>query len=238
MANDKRISELEERSSLTGGMRLAAYDPNTDTTVALLASVLAPDAVDESDAWSADEIYDLGDIVSHEDGLWLSEEDDNEDNPPFEGSLFWTLKAKGQSGLVPWAAGVFTQTHVTVLRQDPVTFIWSLYYLSETDRPYNSTDFDAELAAKDWVITRDPRAIINCGSYDGGAGDDEYPDNTTNTAVGSGVAGTILQNDEFTVPSGGVDVDRGSGSEFVPGGVTFRALINEPGQVPANWKSY
>jgi hypothetical protein len=233
MAVNKRIPELEERSSATSGMKLAAYDPETDTTIALLVSALLPSASDESFAWDPETTYAEDQVSVYEDQIYVSLQNGNLDHLPNEvGSLFWSLGVRGVSGLVPWVAGIFTQTHVTVLKK--TSGRWSLYYLENATRPFNSTNFTTELDAGDWLPVRGPDAVINLGDYD--ATGDLYPDD--GTAVGTGVGGAIVKNNEFNVPAGGVSLDRGTGVEFIPGGTTLRALVDNPGQTPANWKSY
>lgn len=151
MAVNKRIPELETRSAATSGMKLAAYDPNTDTTVALLVSAINPEAAEDSFAYDPNTTYAADDVAVYLDQIYVSLQANNQDNPPDEvGSLFWAIGVRGVSGLVPWAASIFTAEHVTVLRE-PSPGVWDLYYLDDPTRPYNSSNFATELAAGDWV---------------------------------------------------------------------------------------
>lgn len=240
MADDKRIPDLPQITNSSGGMKIPIWNPTTDVTNHIDLSDLLPEVAEESNEWDPDFSYSEDEIAVFEDQLYISLQDDNLDNLPSDpGSTFWVIGVKAQSGLVPWVAGIFTQTYVSVLKQI-VADVWSLCYLVSATRPYNSTNFATEFAAGDWVIVRDPYAIINCddlGAYTGGAGSDEYP-LASNGAKGTGPAGAIRKNDEFTVPVGGINIDRGTGVEFLPAGMTLRAMVNAPGSTPANWKSY
>jgi hypothetical protein len=141
----KRIPELPLRGILMGNALFALYFPDTDTTYRFPASAVIPESGSSNYAWQDDITYSAGQIVGHLDDLWVSNAGGNLGNAPGPASAFWTLGVAGVSGLVPWAASIFTKQYVTVIYQSRIWFLNSL------TRPYNSTNIDTEIAAGDWI---------------------------------------------------------------------------------------
>lgn len=224
MANDKRIPELPLKSTSSGSLRFPVWDPLTDITYGIDLLNFLPETEDIDSAWDSETSYPVDFIVAFEDQVWVSQQANNLDNPPFDGSTFWTLGVKAKGGLSEWEASIFTQAKVTVMKQ--TAGIWRIYRLDTLLRPFNSIDFDAELAANDWVevsppgVGLDPQIIRNKGTFDASTG--LFP-----------VDGPTMINYEYTnLAEGTID------------GVTYyidtiiRARINVPGQVAANWRPF
>lgn len=233
MAGNKRIPGLPQASNPNTGMLLAAYNPITDTTIALLVDGLIPSSVSNDYTWDYTHVYMIDDIAVFEDQLYISQQDDNLDNPPDAvGSTFWTLGVKSASGLVPWSAGIFTNTDTTVLYK--LNGNWGLYYLDNATRPYNSSNFTAELAAKDWALVngygRVGVPVLDCGTYD--ATSNVMPVEGV-TANGSGDNGDILDGNEFTFGVGGGTIN----GNFWPEGTIIRAKQDHP-TLEAHYRFY
>lgn len=175
MAGNKRIPELALRSSLTGEVRFAVYNPLTNTTDQTRLSDFLPEAGTDSFDWDPTTTYAEDDIVVFEDQVWISQDNGNLDNPPFDGSAFWSIGVKGSNGIVPWEAGIFTAN--TVLKLYEISpGVWGLYYLISATRPYNSTNFVTELGGGDWVIVQVPVGTFTITDYD--ASVNAYPTGT------------------------------------------------------------
>ncbi len=173
MAENKRIPQLPYNGVLLTGAKFPFYDESTDTTYHINAEDFLGSGVSPDSIYNPELSYEEGAIVVYrqvEDQpyqVWISEEDDNLGNIPGPGSTFWTLGSKSQSGLVPWVAGVFVDTYTTVLKKTGGA--WALYYLENPTRPFNSTDFYAELTAGDWlpvgVTEENPETLKNKGDW-------------------------------------------------------------------------
>lgn len=152
MSDNKRIFQLPQLFAVSGSLKLAAYDPNTDTTYHFDLSLLGLQGDPADYLWQDDFSYSEGAITTYSQGpgqplqVWVSESNGNVGNVPGPGSTFWSPATVATSGLVPWTAGVYLDDYVTVVHND------SIYWLDPlAGRPYNSTDIDAEIIAGDWI---------------------------------------------------------------------------------------
>lgn len=71
-------------------------------------------------------------------------------------------------------------------------------------------------------------AWIDCGTVDLSSND--FPEDG-----GTGPSGAIRKNNTFDVAVGGPSP---GGGDPIPDGATIRALVDDPGQDPANWRTY
>ncbi|ELR69158.1 hypothetical protein C900_05354 [Fulvivirga imtechensis AK7] len=111
-------------------------------------------------AWDSEEVYDtpatsIGSgnpaYAEFNNKLWKSKIDNNQGNQPAEDAN-WTEVSKNESGLVPHAAGVYTQEEVYVTGVPKAGYPKCLLRLTVATRPYETTDLVAEYAAGDWEI--------------------------------------------------------------------------------------
>ena len=89
---DERIPGLPPLAILPANALFPAYDPSTDTTYRVTAAQVQDGLADPQSAWNAEATYNLGDLVTHLGQVWISDEYDNEGNPPGPDSDFWTLE--------------------------------------------------------------------------------------------------------------------------------------------------
>jgi uncharacterized delta-60 repeat protein len=156
----KKINELNPFSGtvITGEELIPVYDPATGKTVKVKASLFSG-GEDKTLQWVSTETYEINEIRTWNLKFWKSEVDDNIGNQPTEGD-YWTEVSKSETGnLGYWASGVFTN--------DPSYAVYNkqLYLLDNTvvTIPYESSNFETELAAGVWKlesITDAERAII------------------------------------------------------------------------------
>lgn len=145
---DKRIPELPNQSNVSALMQIPIYDPITDTTYRMNYAIIQPGASTADYRWNPSVDYGVGDIVTNSDKIWESLVTPNLNQVPLEGGGFWTERSKSKSGFAYWQAGVFTDDDVYVLYTlGGNTFF---YELVDPARPYNSTDFEDELADDKW----------------------------------------------------------------------------------------
>lgn len=222
MALDKRVPELPLTESTNPLMLMVVYNPNTDITNSIRISTLLPTTEEVSFTWDELAEYDVDDIVSFEDQIWISLDAGNIGNPPGVLSDFWTIGVKGKTGLIPWVAGIYTETHSTVLKK--ISGNWGLYYLENATRPYNSSNFTTELAAGDWLpvgfFSVPDDVVRDRGFWDAASG--LYPED-----------GTSMKNYEYESTTAGT-VD---GVEYFVGS-RIRSKVAEPGQSSANWRPF
>lgn len=149
MAENKKILELPELGLLHGLIGLPVQDPDTGITYHVKLATLLPENVIASIAWEPGLAYPEDAIVSYLDALYLSQVDDNESVPGVDAN--W-LQVNGSlsAGIPMYAAGVFTAAEVSVYKL--INSDLRLVRLASATRPYNSTDFDAELTAGDWEV--------------------------------------------------------------------------------------
>lgn len=178
MANDKYIlvrpPQLPELANIQAGAYVVGYDTATDKTVKINVSTLG--GGQETDInWRANIPYATGLIVEYGLKLWKSLIDDNLGNLPSEGAN-WTevSKAGAGSNITNYTTGVYTHDPTIVLREG------RMYYLLAA-KPFESTDFIAELEANQWrEINRNN--IIGV-AYDNLIGSDYYFPNLDDTLI-------------------------------------------------------
>jgi len=135
----------EALGEITNGKMLVL---NNDTNALELLKLSDIGGGNESiPTWYSAETYVSGYIVEYSDKLWASDDNGNEGNPPSDGSSYWTEVSKATvSNFSRWKVGVYNNTATLVAKGD------DLYLLkSDTTLPFNSSDFDAELAAGTWI---------------------------------------------------------------------------------------
>jgi hypothetical protein len=151
MAEEVRISVKDIRdydikpTAIVNGF-IICLDSDTDKVYKLSIDELKgqPESVVQ---WNPTTSYDLDFIVEYNSKLWKSEIANNSNNTPSSGSIYWEEVSKSEAnGFGRWSAGVYTIDPTVVINGN------SLYILSNTvSLPYESSDFNAELAAGDWV---------------------------------------------------------------------------------------
>ena len=99
--------------------------------------------------WVSTTNYATDDVVTYSGKWWQSLVNSNIGNIPGADLTKWNEVDKSPSGLVFWQAGVYTEDEVFVLREiNSTVFLFRLDPLQT--RPFNSTDFDAELSTNTW----------------------------------------------------------------------------------------
>ncbi len=145
---DKRIPELPNISYTSAIMMIPIYDPITDTTYRMNYALVQPGASTNDYRWNELTDYGIGDIVTQSDKVWESIATPNIGNVPVEDGGYWEERSKSKSGFVYWAAGVYLDDQVFVLYTlGSDTFF---YELADPARPFNSIDFEDELADDKW----------------------------------------------------------------------------------------
>lgn len=185
-----RPPQLPELTEVGAGAYVVGYDSATDRTVKINVSALG--GGQETDInWRANVPYATGLIVEYGLKLWKSLIDDNLGNLPSEGAN-WTevSKAGAGSNITNYTTGVYTYDPTIVLREGRI------YYLLAA-KPFESTDFIAELEATQWrEINRNN--IIGV-AYNNLIGSDYYFPNLDDTLIVL-TAGTIgIENGNGTV---------------------------------------
>src|SRR5690554_4454316 len=148
MASEKYIlvrpPQLPELANIQAGAYVVGYNAATDQTVKINVSALG--GGQETDInWRANITYATGNNVEYGLKLWKSLIDDNLGNFPTEGAN-WTevSKAGAGSNITNYTTGVYTYDPTIVLREG------RMYYLLAA-KPFESTDFIAELEANQWA---------------------------------------------------------------------------------------
>lgn len=185
-----RPPQLPELANVQAGAYVVGYDPATDRTVKINVSALG--GGQETDInWRANVPYATGLIVEYGLKLWKSLIDNNLGNLPSEGAN-WTevSKAGAGSNITNYTTGVYTYDPTIVLQGG------RMYYLLAA-KPFESTDFIAELEANQWrEINRNN--IIGV-AYNDSIGSDYYFPNLDDTLIVL-TAGTIgIENGNETV---------------------------------------
>jgi len=146
---NKRIIELPLNLNPGAILRLPVYNPDTDDTEQIILAAILPQDVITPDAWQPDVSYSEGDIKSFDNKIWISQQDDNEGITPGTDTDFW-IQSSVSASLDLWAAGVYLATTPIVFKLIGNSLY--MFYLKSVTRPYNSTDFFAELEAGDWEM--------------------------------------------------------------------------------------
>lgn len=146
---NKRIIELGLNLNPSSILRLPVYNPDTDDTEQIILAAILPQDTVTPDAWQPDVSYNDGDIKSFDNKIWISQQDDNEGVTPGTDTDFWVQSSVSNS-LDLWAAGVYLAAIPVVFKVIGNSLY--MFYLKSATRPYNSTDFFAELSAGDWQI--------------------------------------------------------------------------------------
>jgi hypothetical protein len=122
--------------------------PPDGGTYAIKVKHLIPAAQEKPDAWQDDIVYMEGDIVSFNDNIYISEEDDNLANIPSSSPSSWTTQPVQQaSSVTAWQAGVYTQTKAVVKHLYNNRL---LLFELQAPAPFNSTNIATEYAAGTW----------------------------------------------------------------------------------------
>jgi hypothetical protein len=141
------IPNLPPSGAPQNGMLLVVYNPVTGLAEKMLIDFFVPAATQDF-TYNPEFVYGLNAFVTFGGFGYTSDSADNQGNEPSAGSAFWTQINLSASGLVYWAAGAFTQEKVVLLND--ISGVTEFYELINTDRPFISSDFAAELAGGDW----------------------------------------------------------------------------------------
>lgn len=225
---DKRIPQLPYNPTLLTGAKFAFYDPSTDTTYHINVQDFLTSTNPDS-LWSPIASYDIGDIVVYSQGpgqpyeAWISNSNGNLGNVPGPASAVWDIAVLSKSGFVFWAAGVYGDDVVVVLKT--VMGVTSFYWLANPTRPFNSTDFDAELALGDWeIVGTPPVSSFDVIDYDASI-TNAYP------------TGVISRSTIYRITTPG-EVGATLNGNFWPDGTWLVARVNLTGannQLEASW---
>lgn len=141
----KSWKTFTELLSSVGGLEVLARNPSEDVIYRIQASILSG-GTDSGENWSSSVTYNTGDVVIFSGAFWESLQDNNLNNPPVEGSFWTKVEVSTANGFGRYATGLYTVDPTVVINGD------SFYVLSESvTLPFNSTDFNTELAQGKWV---------------------------------------------------------------------------------------
>jgi hypothetical protein len=154
MNEDKRIPELPELTIINGELYFAIYDPLTDTTYKIKASLIIPNVTAAQYAWDPLRDYNIDEIVVQDNQIWISQQNGNLGVVPGTDVAYWVADNQAQgSAITFWSAGVFTENDVYVA--NTIASHLFLFRLADLTRPFNSTDFNAEFSAGKWECVSD-----------------------------------------------------------------------------------
>lgn len=150
MSANKRINQLPEKTIPSGKMRFAILDETGDNiTSGINLENIIPETSDTSSlTWNPSMEYMTDDLVLYFDQFWISLQDNNIANVPFE-NAFWHQVNKAQNGLTLWQPGVYTSPNTFVLRE--IDGFIQLIVLN-TAAPFVSSDFNMELVSGKWLL--------------------------------------------------------------------------------------
>lgn len=145
-----RIDQLPQNSAIPPVGYIAMRNMTTGVTERVEIHSLIQEEVSSNFEWVSDNDpgYQTDDVVTRSGNWYQSLIDDNLNIPPETDPASWDLIPKSASGFVLWAAGVYPQDDVFVLKEVSNTLY--VFKLASVTRPYVSADFDAELLAGDW----------------------------------------------------------------------------------------
>lgn len=223
---NKRIDQLPQSAGVTPGSFLAMWNGELARTERIETSVFVNESSTQNFEWLSDTAYLEDDVVTRG-GVWYQALADNTNIIPGTDPGTWLAIPKSSSGLVPWAAGVYTDEKVFVMydaNQDDSDPNWSLYALKNPPvRPYVSVDFPAELLAGDWVIAAGGGQSDARGDW---ADDTDLPDTGDN---GTGPGGAPARGNRWRLTAG-------IGIYGI--GTIAEAAVTSPGQDLTNWIFY
>lgn len=149
MADNKRIPELPLLNVIDGSMKMPVYDPITDTTYQTALLNVSGNTTEKPDSWADNIVYEIGDIVSFGNSVYVSSQAAQINHIPSSSPTFWAPTQQVSAGIKAWAAGVYTGTDVIVTY---VSGGVKSFYSLEVATPFNSTNFVTELAALKWKM--------------------------------------------------------------------------------------
>lgn len=149
------IDQFDPYNDPVAGDLFVIFDTRTGGTKKIDIKFFYPAAPSSNYQWIPGFDYAEGAVVNHLGKWYISLDTPNVGKNPATEPAFWEEQIKSSSGFVVWAPGVFTGDHIFVLydfNQDDTAPDWGIYSLIDAARPYNSIDFEAELAAGDWEL--------------------------------------------------------------------------------------
>jgi hypothetical protein len=164
MATGVRIPGLTYKGAIPTNAEIPYYLPADDTTYRMNASDIMASAASPDDAWNENTVYNDGDISTYGGEVWISNENDNTGNPPGPTSTHWTIGVHAAAGEAYWSPGVYTGDAPIVIKEKPAGVFGQ--YLLVAPRPFNSVDFDTELAAGKWKPLAPPAGAGAFETYD------------------------------------------------------------------------
>lgn len=148
--------------------KIGFYSKNRGRTefIKVIDLLGSPAAAASNFGWVSTGDYDEGDVVLWGEDFFESDEDDNIGNTPSApGSTHWHVVSKSPSGFVFWQAGIFLDEVVAVFKLVSGTYF--MFLLDPAiDRPFSSTDFDAELGAGNWKLVGGSNIVGSSGATD------------------------------------------------------------------------
>lgn len=154
---NKEILEFNEVTVLSAGMGLPIQDPSTLITYHVKIATLLGTS-DESIAYDEEVSYPEGDVVSFNNQLWISQQDNNQGNTPGTDEAFWVADNEAVSAGIPLHTnGIYTKQNVAVFVV--IGNDLRLARLATPLRPFVSSDFAAELAAGSWELLSGAKII-------------------------------------------------------------------------------
>lgn len=128
-------------------------DLTTGVTKKFLAGLVLPSPVSTDIEWDPDSAaagdYDLNELVTYGGNIYQSAINNNPSIPGVNSD--WTLLTRGSGSVGFWEAGVYLEDEVVKIF-DEAGVGARLFRLDPGEpRPFNSTDFDVELAAGNWI---------------------------------------------------------------------------------------
>lgn len=221
------IAQFDEYFDPKADDELAIVEKATGKTKKIKAQYFGQAAPSTNYKWVSGFDYAEDAIVEHEGNWYLSLQTPNLGKIPgtIAGGAYWQIQSKSPTGLVYWAAGVYTGDPVLVLKQ-----IGSVHYivrLVNATRPFLSSDFDAEFLAGDWEAIGG--IVVGASSHFRG----NY-DASTNLfpAAGGSTGGVPQAGDEWVFSVAATNLN----GEPWPVGTIAKALVSTPGQTASNWR--
>lgn len=165
------IDGLDPHNSPQANDKLVIRDKTTNRDKSIsVATLLGSGTPGSIPDWNKDTIYDTTEgnkYAIEDDRIWRSLQNANQNHRPSsddpETPVWWVEVSRSVgSAIREWQAGMYEETDV-VVKKDGV-----LYELVAEERPYESVDFVAELAANDWS------AFVGAGISDAPVDGNQY----------------------------------------------------------------
>lgn len=144
----KRIPQLPAGANAQPGWKIAVWDDSTNTTKQVDVQEFINNQASSSYDWTDTTTYNTNEVAFYNNKLWASLINGNINNVPQAGPNWVEVVGQSSAGLANWAAGAYTSDEVFVVYDDGSGNL--MYELINAQRPFNSTDIDAEILAGDW----------------------------------------------------------------------------------------